>query len=237
MRVATVVLFAAAIVMPPILWRLNAVGGLPLALRDRPWVVGGAVIGMALTAAAIALRAGGRARQRVTIVAALASALSSAACFGWLSHAHYALPASSPTVGVGSKLPGVVLTDESGTQIDLSTLRGRPTLLVWFAGSWCPFCRTQLERLAQESPEYAEAVRVLAVTYDPPAELSALRQDLKLPFSILSDPEGVLMRRCELMHCVAVLDPEGTIRWGIVSGNWRDDIPERSLLQAAYALR
>jgi len=226
----------AASAAPPMVWRLETAGALPLALRDHPWLVGGTVLVVAIALAMTALHRGS-VLQRRTTVALLVSALASGALFGWLSSLPYTLPASSPGADVGGALPSITLTDESGRAVELSTLRGRPTLLVWFAGSWCPFCRHQLTRLAQIAPEYAGAVRIVAVTADPPEELRTLRQELNLPFSILSDPTRILMRRCELMHCVSVLDTTGTIRWGIVSGNWRDDLNERAFLHAAYALR
>jgi peroxiredoxin len=229
-------LLVAGLGVPPLLWYLDTAATLPLALRDRPWAAGCCALAVAMMPALALLRRGTTGERRAT-AGLLAALVGSAVVFGWLSTARYALPQSSRGANVGALLPAITLTDESGSPVDLSTLRGQPTLLVWFAGSWCPFCREQLKKLAESAPEYAGAVRIFAVTSDPPEELRTLRQELKLPFPLLSDPTRMLMRRCELMHCVAAVDPTGTVRWGIVSGNWRNDLSERAQLQAAYALR
>jgi peroxiredoxin len=217
-------------------WMLERRGIMPIVLRDRPWSLALGAITLSMAAAAFA-------RRRVTsrswfavtcVVAILASA--SAALSAWTIRARYALPSSSPSAGVGAPLPELSFADDSGAVVALSHLRGRPTLFIWFRGTWCPYCRKQLADLAPIARQYADRVQVVAVTSDSSELLSGLRRELSLPFPLLSDPDGQLMRQCELSHCVAILDSDGIVRWGVLSGNW-DKLSPVALLQSAAERR
>ncbi|HZS38475.1 MAG TPA: peroxiredoxin family protein [Polyangia bacterium] len=147
------------------------------------------------------------------------------------------MPPASAAAGVGEHFPELALRDQSGAAVRLGA-GDRPLLLVWFRGAWCPYCRRQLVELSAALERVGGAgVRTLAVAPDPPEPLRALKDELKIPFPLISDPERRLVNRCELAHCVAIVDAAGVIRWGVVSGNWERDLPARALIQAAYRLR
>jgi hypothetical protein len=78
---------------------------------------------------------------------------------------------------------------------------------------------------------YGDRIRVVAVTAEAPPLLRELQRELDLPFHLLSDPMGTLLSRCELTHCVAIVDSHGVVRWGVVSGNW-DRLEPVALAQA-----
>jgi peroxiredoxin len=208
----------------PLYLGLDAARILPLPLRDRPWPFALAAVILPL----VALR-----RSRKLRTMALSIALASAAAVGVAAHLRYRLPPSSPGAGVGTPLPDLTLSDESGHPTRLRD--DRPLLIVWFRGSWCPYCRKQLAELAAEMPHFSDGnFRLLAISADPPEPLAKLKDSLRLPFSLISDPGSALVNRCELAHCVAIADGKGVIRWGVVSGNWEKDLPARALLQAAW---
>lgn len=49
---------------------------------------------------------------------------------------------------VGAKAPGLTLTDLHGAQVGLAaTFAAQPTVLVFYRGSWCPYCNAQLAAL------------------------------------------------------------------------------------------
>jgi peroxiredoxin len=230
------VLAAAASLAPLVEW-LDERGWLPLALRDRPWTV----LVVALSAIALAGAVAWRQRYLVSalwrgalaVVVVGAAALALGFTLRW--HRRYALPAATEWEGIGQPLRGAQLVDDSGRAFVFAALRGRPILVVWFKGAWCPYCRKQLANLQRALPEYRQDVHVVAVTSDPPELLQSMRAELGLEFAVVSDAHGQFMAQCELMHCVAVADRDGIVTWGVVSGNWRGDVPERALLQAAYA--
>ena len=54
---------------------------------------------------------------------------------------------------VGSPLPDFPLSTVGGDRVRSSVLTERPQVIVFFRGSWCPFCTTQLRRLAERYRE------------------------------------------------------------------------------------
>jgi peroxiredoxin len=221
---ARALLLLVAAATPIYLW-LDGRRLVPVWLRDRP-------LPFILALCALAWLAQRRSPGLLR-VAVLTLALGSSAALGWTIHSRYRLPPSS--MATGAPLADLTLANQSGQPVRLRDLRGRPLLLIWFRGSWCPYCRKQLADVAAElAPFGPDDLQLLAVAPDPPAPLQTLQQQLKLPFPLLADPDRHLMNACELGHCVAILDAGGVIRWAVVSGNWQNDLPARALLQAAY---
>jgi peroxiredoxin len=207
--------------IPPVYLLLDGLRVLPPGLRDRPWP-------LALVAAAVPWMS----RRRAALL--LLTLVSLGALF-WTTHVRYRLPPSSPEAGVGAPLPDVTVADQSGAPVRVGELRDRPLLLVWFRGSWCPYCRRQLADLAAEWRHYSPSeFRLLAISADPPEPLARLKQSLGIDFPLLSDPELKLVNHCPLAHCVAITDGRGVVRWAVISGNWEKDLPARALLQAAF---
>jgi peroxiredoxin len=66
------------------------------------------------------------------------------------------LPAEVPTkatnvnpIEIGSEVPAPLVRLPDGGEIPLdSVLRGRPTVVVFYRGGWCPYCTRHLEELA-----------------------------------------------------------------------------------------
>ncbi len=212
-------LLLAAMATVPLYLALDTMRLVPPSLRDRPWPFALLAIGLAMGA------------RRSRLAAAVAIVASGGLLY--VAHARYQLPPSAMAEGL---LPDVTLQDQAGAPVRLRDWTGAPTLLIWFRGSWCPYCRAQLADLAKESALYTP-VRIVAVAPDPPPPLAKLKSDLAIPFTLLSDPQGQLVNRCELAHCAAILDGNGRIVWGVLSGNWENELPARALLQAAYRAR
>lgn len=228
-RAGAVAALLVALAAAPLYWLLDEQVGLPIALRDRPWPLGLATLALALLAA----RAWPRLRALAVIVALAAPLL-----LGATAYARYRLPATSTHAGLGKPLPDHTVADDRGAAVALRALPARPTVLVWFRGAWCPYCRKQLAELAAEATRYPpDAFSIVAVAADPPEPMAKLRADLHLAMTLLSDPERHLVNVCELGHCVAILDAKGVVRWAALSGNWEKQLPARALLQAAYRTR
>ena len=217
------------------LWWLDAREVLPLGIRGR--ATHATVVALAL-AALVGFGLGRRGptrRARVGVWGAALVAAVAVVALGVSWRARYVLPPSSAstTLALGASPPEGPYRDDTGRPTLLSSYRGRPTLVVWFRGAWCPYCRKQLRNLQAALGPYRDHVNVVAITVDPPDLTAPMKKELGLEFPILSDEVGNLAGACELMHCVAVLGRKGTVDWEVVSGNWRQDIPERSLLQRA----
>src|SRR5882757_803798 len=81
------------------------------------------------------------------------------------------LPPSAPTLPIGIHMLPLTLLDQAGSPVDLTTPAG-PLLLVVFRGVWCPYCRKELARLAEQVPRFSSgALRVYGISGDPPEAL------------------------------------------------------------------
>jgi peroxiredoxin len=79
-----------------------------------------------------------------------------------------------------------------GTQIDLATLRGKPVLVTFWATS-CPGCVKEIPHLIELHQEFApQGLQMLAIamSYDPPNHVVAMRDARKMPYPIVLDIDG-----------------------------------------------
>jgi len=90
---------------------------------------------------------------------------------------------------VGEVAPDFKVTDLNGRERSLSEFHGQP-VWVFFWGSWCPPCRSEMPDLQMAYQELQQhGVVVLAVSLDEPAADAARFSNLnQLTFTILSDP-------------------------------------------------
>ena len=92
-------------------------------------------------------------------------------------------------VAVGSPLIDFTAQDDEGRPFALSELRGRPVLLKFFRGHWCPYCVAELVRWRELAPELeAHGVAVVTVCADAPEEIRRARVKHGLQATMLSDP-------------------------------------------------
>jgi peroxiredoxin Q/BCP len=97
-------------------------------------------------------------------------------------------------LSVGDPAPDFTLPDADGNEVSLSRLRGKRVVLYFYPAASTPGCTTQacdfrdsLDRLA------SEGFVVLGVSPDKPAKLIAFREKEGLTFSLLSDPDKVVL--------------------------------------------
>lgn len=101
-------------------------------------------------------------------------------------------PAHVRPLPVGSAVPQVELHDIEGQTRPLEqVLDGKPALLVFYRGGWCPFCNLQLSELRKLEPELkALGVQLLAISPDNPAHLRKLLDQTALGYTLLSDADA-----------------------------------------------
>lgn len=180
-------------------------------------------------------------RKRVTLLLGFGLLASGAIIlrFGSSSPAFSALPAPPREIPVGTPLPSFVLTDDRGQSVALASLRGAPTVLLFFRATSCPSCRAQLTAFAAAATKFrAAGVQVVATSPDSPATLAALREELHLPMRLLSDvdEQAVTLLCGGLAHCELLTDARGMIRWGTFSENWCHVPTPETLAEAARQL-
>ncbi len=97
---------------------------------------------------------------------------------------------------LGSKLPEVALATLDGKPTTLKAqVGGKPAILVFYRGGWCPYCNVQLSdlRLITQDAE-ALGYRILAISPDRPAELKRTLGKDKLDYTLLSDSKADALR-------------------------------------------
>ncbi|WP_394842075.1 peroxiredoxin family protein [Pendulispora brunnea] len=218
----------------PLFSMLDRLMILPPSLRDRPWpfeillVFGSAGIFMAVR------YFNGKGRW---VMAGAIACLLNVVILSVLSRSSR-LPPVPPELSLGTRVPEVTLQNQSGVPIELGKTNG-PLLVVVFRGVWCPYCRKELSRLAQQIPRFASSeVRVYGISADEPDALLRHQRSSELPFSLLSDPEQRVTSLCGVsMHCLLLFDRNGALRWGGFSESWRRPPQYEDVLQAAYRLQ
>jgi peroxiredoxin len=145
-------------------------------------------------------------------------------------------------VGVGQKIPYFELPDQLGYPWSLSgELELGPVVLVFYRGDWCAYCNGQLASYARRFEEFEERwAEVAGVSVDPPETNARMVGKLLIPFPLLSDPRGDLMKHLGLWDAeegvavpsVMVVDRSGEIRYLYSSSDFADRPDEEGVLAA-----
>lgn len=143
---------------------------------------------------------------------------------------------------VGSVLPLLDFIKPDGQRFSTEALRGRPALLMFYRGNWCPLCMAQFKEIAAQYREISRfGARVLLVSPQPHANTAALAKRFDVEFDFLTDTGNSAARRLgiemksglplgmELLGydsdtvfpTVIVVDSNGVIRWVDQTDNYR----------------
>ena len=109
----------------------------------------------------------------------------------------------------GQRFPDLCLPDHTGRMVTLSELiapdefnrrigfaTGRPLIVVFYRGFFCPRDRTQLSQLVSVYPEVVlNQVSLVAISVDAPIVAAAYRAGLGATFPFLSDQERAAIRQ------------------------------------------
>jgi peroxiredoxin len=124
---------------------------------------------------------------------------------------------SGPAPSIGSEAPDFSVQDLNGKQIKLSSMKGRPVMINFWA-TWCPPCRAEIPTLVQT---YADTHKsggqyeiVGVATQSDQQTIQAFAKEFGINFPILSDAEN---RITDLYHVLPIptsffIDKDGIIR-------------------------
>jgi cytochrome c biogenesis protein CcmG, thiol:disulfide interchange protein DsbE len=115
---------------------------------------------------------------------------------------------------IGYPAPDFTLTTLSGEEFKLSSLRGRPVVLNFWA-TWCPPCRAELPELKAAGERYAGQVAVIAVNQaETEATVAKLAPELGLTFPVPLDKSGAVSRlyRVRSLPTTFFIGRDGIIR-------------------------
>ncbi|MFD0928599.1 TlpA disulfide reductase family protein [Methylophilus glucosoxydans] len=92
--------------------------------------------------------------------------------------------------------PEVTFTTLDGQKISMQSLRGK-TVLVNFWATDCPGCIKEMPDLIHTYQQYKDknlVVIAVAMPYDPPAQVLNYTQEKALPFAVMHDGYGEMVR-------------------------------------------
>ena len=101
----------------------------------------------------------------------------------------------------GTKAPTFSLPDPQGHSIGLSDLLQKgPLVLVFYRGSWCPFCNLQLRAYQKALPEMQKlGASLIAVSPQTPDNSLTIIEKAELTFPVLSDQGNRVARQYGLV--------------------------------------
>ena len=100
-------------------------------------------------------------------------------------------------IAIGDKVADAQLVGLDGRPVDLfSVTAGRPAVLVFYRGAWCPYCNITLRSYERDlRPELDRlGVALVAISPQTPDGSTAAIQGGELNFPVLSDPSNTLVR-------------------------------------------
>ena len=116
---------------------------------------------------------------------------------GWAAAAELAAAATEiRPILLGSRLPDVSLRTVDGKPTTLAAqVGGKPAILVFYRGGWCPYCNLQLSELRLvEAEAQALGYQLIAISPDRPEALSASLEEGDLTYTLLSDSQAEALK-------------------------------------------
>ena len=96
---------------------------------------------------------------------------------------------------VGEKLPNSPLYTPNGEAKDLKDIINKPTVLIFYRGSWCPYCNTHLSELGKiEDNILKMGYQIVAVSPDDFQNLSGMIAKDSLKYQLFSDKNATLIK-------------------------------------------
>ena len=102
----------------------------------------------------------------------------------------------------GSALPDGELLDVGGQPTTLAqNLGGKPAVIVFYRGGWCPYCNITLRTYqAQLVPALAErGISLIAISPQTPDGSLSTKEAKELTFTVLSDPGNQIARQLGIL--------------------------------------
>lgn len=91
----------------------------------------------------------------------------------------------------GTAMPDAAVRDSEGNETTLKKLTaGKPTVLVFFRGGWCPICTRHTRQLIQTHPQIqAKGAQLIAISPDSPESTKSNQSKNSIPFPVYSDSD------------------------------------------------
>lgn len=201
-------------------------------------------LSLALAWGAFALSLGGGIAQ--TEAGFLPAVYTALGALGWTAYVFWysSLGGAAEThIKVGQSLPLFELRTPEGELVQSTAFHGRPLLLMFYRGNWCPLCTTQIRELAGRYRQLSEkGARVVFASPQPEKETRRIAEKFDIDAEFLCDPGNRAARKLGLLHVdgippgmgllgyesdtvfptVVVADARGDVVYARVSDNYRE---------------
>jgi len=142
----------------------------------------------------------------------------------------------------GRELVPFTLKSADGKKVRSGDFRGRPTILMFYRGNWCPLCMAQIKEIARAYQQIAACgARVALISPQPHKNTEALARRFDVDFGFYTDegnraaralgiasawgvPFGMQMLGYQsetVLPTVIITDPGGKILWADETDNYR----------------
>ena len=100
-------------------------------------------------------------------------------------------------IEVGTAAPDAGLRDLDGNDVTLREIvAGKPTVLIFYRGSWFPYCNLHLSDLVTVEEELRSlGYQIVVISPDRPEELNKMTKADHLNYRLFSDPQAEAMKK------------------------------------------
>ena len=101
-------------------------------------------------------------------------------------------PDSTRPLAVGMKAPDSPILTLDGQRTTMAeAFAGKPTIVIFFRGGWCPFCNRQLAGLAERELDLRElGYQIIGISADPPEKLAPVLKADHIRYRLFSDRDA-----------------------------------------------
>ncbi len=170
--------------------RAYVIGDVARTTARMPGLVAVAAIGLLISGASYVATSGATPAAPIVAAAGLITLLT-------YSYWYSSLPRPPNTIlRVGQSLPAFDLETEAGDVVQSSVFLGKPLLMLFYRGNWCPLCMAQIREVAAQYRELHErGVEVALVSPQPHRHTRRLAAKFEVPFRFLVDPGNRAAKR------------------------------------------
>jgi peroxiredoxin len=165
-------------------------------------------------------------------------------------HAIPSDPREVNPIEVGSTVPKATLADIKGNAVSLDDLLGsKKSILIFYRGSWCPYCTKHLAAIGQyEQTIMEKGYQIIAISPDLPETAQDHTDENEFNYSIYSDPDlstikafGIAFeaeskrtdsKRILPVPALFIIDTEGRITFRHFDANYRERLSPEALINA-----
>lgn len=113
-----------------------------------------------------------------------------------------AADAAKSGLNVGAKMPAFKLIDANGKTVESKNLLKQGSLVVvFYRGSWCPFCNVYLRNLQKNISQIKSAGgNIVAISVENPDNSLSVAKKNEVEFTVLSDPDLDVARKFGIVY-------------------------------------